>query len=189
MQITVTDLAIELTEKEKELVSRIDFNPSAGSHNAASWRPIADAMHELMRSLLKRNAIPEPRIKFFTDPTYCIGGHGRSHRRIFENNGTRGDAIFRDGNFVEYLRYFLYGPDLPHAVIDRFRQEVADCGSLFGGRDALTVGDSVRQIMRSRGLNPSDAAAEFYKLALDCGLNERHARTIRDRVKTMRPSR
>jgi hypothetical protein len=189
MRTTVTTLAIELTERESDLASRIDFNPSSGSHNADSWRPIADAMHELMHSLLHRNAIPEARWKFFTDPEYFIGGHGLSHCQVFEKNGTRGDAIYRHGNFLKYLRYFIYGPDLPQPVIEAFRQNVVDCGEPFTSSDAHTVADSARQITRSHGLHPGDAAEEFYKLALDCGLDLEDARKIRDSVKKVRLSR
>jgi hypothetical protein len=184
-----TNLAIKLTEREKELVSRIDFNPSAGGHNAVSWQPVADAMHELMLSLLRRKAIPEPRMKFFTDPAYSIGGHGLSRQQVFEKNGTCGEAVFRHGHFVKYLHYFIYGPDLSQSIIDDFQQKIADCGEPFTSSDALSVGDSARQITRARGLNPSDAAEEFYKLALDCGLDAGDARLIRDRVKKMQPSR
>jgi hypothetical protein len=34
------NLAIELNEKERDLVSRIDFDPGAGSYNRDSWQPI-----------------------------------------------------------------------------------------------------------------------------------------------------
>ena len=189
MRAAVTNLAIDLTERERDLVSRIDFNPSARSHDADSWRPVADAMYELTHSLLQRSAIPEARIKFFTDPKYFVGGHGLSRRQVFERNGTHGDAIFRHGNFVKYLRYFLYGPDLPQPVIENFRQKIADCGSPFTSRDALTLGDATRRIARSHHLNPGDAAEEFYKLALDCGLDADDAHSIRDSVKKLRPSR
>jgi hypothetical protein len=40
------NLSIELTDRERVLVSRIDFNPQAAAHNADSWRPVADAMEE-----------------------------------------------------------------------------------------------------------------------------------------------
>jgi len=182
-------LTIELTERERDLVSRIAFNPSAGSHNADSWRPVSDAMDELMCSLLQRNAIPEARIKFFTDPQYFIGGRGLSHRQVFEKNGTRGNAIYRHGNFVKYLRYFLYGSDLPQRVIEDFRQAVADCGEPFTSSEATTLGDTARQFTRSHHLNPGESAEEFYKLALDCGLDADDARSIRDSVKKVRPSR
>lgn len=183
------NLAIELNENEKDLVSRIDFDPSGRSQNRDSWQLAADAMAELMRSLLQRNAIPEPRKKYFTDPTYNVGGHGLSRLQVFEKNGTRGDAIFQHGNFVKYLRYFLFGPDLPTDAIESFQRKVADCGEPFTSGDSLTVADFARQLTRAHRLNPGQAAEEFYKLALDCGLDADDARTIRDTVQKVRASR
>lgn len=182
-------LAIELNENEKDLVSRIDFDPSGRSQNRDSWRQAADAMADLMRSLLERNAIPEPRKKYFTDPAYNVGGHGLSRLQIFEKNGTRGDAIFKHGNFVKYLRYFLFGPDLPNNVIEGFQKKVTDCGTPFTSGDSLTVADFARQLTRSHGLAGPQAAEEFYKLSLDCGLDSDDARTIRDSVQKVRASR
>ncbi len=176
---------IELTEREKVLISKINFEPSETVHDRASWRPIADAMEELMRSLRDRNAIPELRRKFFTDPKLFIGGHGCSHRQWFERRGTRGDAIFRHGNFVKFLRYFVYGPALPKAIIESFQQKVIDCGSFTSG-DRGTVCDFARQLTRSHGLEAGNAAEEFYKLALECGLDANDAHSVRDVVKRVR---
>lgn len=186
MPSALTDLAIELTDREKMLASRIDFQFAGGSHNVDSWRPIADAMEELMNSLMERGAIPLARRKFFTDPAYFIGGHGRSHLEVFEGNGTRGADMFRHGNFVKYLRYFLYGPDLPETVIDIFRRKVISCGSPFTGSDALGVADFARGLTRSHNLDKHSAPEEFYKLALDCGLDAGDARTVRDSVMKVR---
>lgn len=186
MRANPSDLEIELTEQERALVSQINFNFSGTSYNADSWRPIADAMEELMRSLLERNAIPEARRKFFSDPTFFIGGHGRSHLQVFEANGTRGDAIFRHPHFLKYLRYFVYGPDLPKPVLVAFQQKVIDCGEPFTSGDSITVGDFARHLTRSHHLETGIAAEEFYKLALDCGLDSGGARSVRDAVKKMR---
>lgn len=186
MRANASDLEIELTERETALVLQIDFDPSATSHNAGSWRAIADAMEELMRSLLGRNAIPEARRRFFEDPGYFIGGRGLSHLQVFEKNGTCGPAIFRHGNFLKYLRYFVFGPDLPKPIIETFQQKVIDCGEPFSSGDSITVGDLARQLTRSHGLEAGTAAEEFYKLALDCGLDASKARFVRDAVKKLR---
>jgi hypothetical protein len=186
MHALVTNLAIELTKRERVLVSQIDFDQPAGTHNADSWRPTGEAMHELMVSVLDRKAIPGARIRFFTDPACFIGERGLSHCQAFEKNGTCGDAIFRHGHFVKFLHYFLFGPDLPQPVIGTFRQQVADCGEPFTRSDALAVGDSARRLTRSHGLNPGVAAEEFYKLAIESGLDADDARVIRDRVKKLR---
>jgi hypothetical protein len=182
MRAAIADFAIQLTDKESVLASRIDFNPE--KQNYESWKPIADAMAELMASLLERGAIPLARRKFFTEP--FIGGHGRSHMQVFEGNGTRGDDIFRHPNFVKYLRYFLHGADLPKTVIEAFQRKVIGCGEPFTGSDALEVADFARQITRSHGLDTHTAPEEFYKLALDCGLDPGDARSVRDTVMKMR---
>lgn len=176
---------IELTEREKLLISQIDFEPSTTSHDATSWRPIADAIEELTRSLLKRKAFPQVRWKIFSDPTFFIGGRGRSHRQVFEKSGARGDAIFRHRNFVKYLHYFVYGPDLPKQVIESFQQKVIECGQPFTSGDRSTVANFARRLTRSHGLK-ADKAEEFYKLALECRLDQSDALSVRDAVKTVR---
>lgn len=180
------NLAIELNDKERGLLSRIDFAPSSATFNRDSWAPVAEAMAELMHSLLQRNAIPEPRKRYFTDSAYNIGGHGLSRLQVFEKNGTRGTAIFRHGNFLKYLRYFVFGPDLPNQVIDAFHDKVVACGSPFTGSDALEVAENARSLTRSHHLDRRKAPDEFYKLALDCGLDADDARSVRDRVMKVR---
>jgi hypothetical protein len=186
MHANISNFSIELTDHEQDLVLRIDFNPSPGKYPADPWKPIGDAMLELTKSLFERKAIPESRIKFFTDPQFFIGGHGISHLQAFEKNGTRGDDIFRHPHFLKYLSYFIYGPALPKAVIDAFQRKIADCGAPFTGSDALTVADMARQLTRSYGLAVDTTAEEFYKLVLDCGMDASDARTVRDTVKRVR---
>ncbi len=138
-----------------------------------------------MRSLVNRKAIPETRWKFFSDPAFFIGGHGRSHLQVFEKSGARGSAIFRHGNFVKYLRYFVYGPNLPKSVIEAFQQKIAECGQLFTSGDSIMIRDFARQLARSNGLNHEDAE-EFYKLALESGLDANDALSVRNMVKQVR---
>lgn len=184
MSNSLADLSIELTDKEKSLAARIDFN-AAGTHNADSWLPIADAMEELMNSLMEREAIPLARWKFFTTPEYFIGGHGRSRLQRFED-GTHGADVFRHGNFAKYLRYFLYGPDLPGLVIEAFQRKVVSCGKPFTSSDALDVAHFARDLTRSHGIDRHKAPDEFYKLALDCDMDTGDARTVRDSVMQVR---
>lgn len=186
MLTAFADLAVELTDEEQVLVSRINFGRLAGSRDADSWEEVGDAMEELMRSLAGRNAIPEARLRFFDAPEYFIGGRGRSHLQAFENNGTRGADIFRHPHFVKYLRYFLYGPDLPGAVVEAFQRKIVSCGKPFTGNDALEVAVFARGLTRSHRLDTQKAPEEFYKLALDCGLDTRDARTVRDSVMKVR---
>jgi hypothetical protein len=175
---------VELTPAEKALVEKIDFAPSRQTHDPEAAQEMCNTAGELTRALLRRKAIPEVRTRFFTDPAYNVGGRGSSRLQVFEKNGTRGDAIFRHPHFLKYLRYFLYGPDLPEPVIHAFQQKVLDCGPVTSG-DIVPLGDYAKQLTRSRGLDKGKAD-EFYKLALDCGLDEGEARSIRDAVKKAR---
>lgn len=180
--------AIELTEAEKELLARIDFKPSVTTYDAVAARANGEAAGALMKSLISRKGIPEIRMRFFTDPSFNVGGKGASRQQIFERNGTRGDAIFRHPHFLRHLRYFIYGADLPSSVDEGFVEKVACCQPVTSG-DIIPLGDYARQQARLHSLDAGRAAEEFYKLALDCGLDASAARSIRDAVKRLKRPR
>jgi hypothetical protein len=123
------------------------------------------------------------RRRFLTEPDYFIGGRGRSRLQDFERHGTRGAEIFRHGHFLKHLHYIVHGPNLPKSAIKAFQQKVIDCGEPFTSGDAITISHFARHLVRSQGLNPGTAAEEFYKLALECGLDAGDARSVRDAVK------
>jgi hypothetical protein len=108
-----------------------------------------------------------------------------SRRGLFERNGTSGTAIYEHPNFLKYLRYFLEGAALPVALIDTFCQKVDDCGHVSGS-DALELAYFARSEVRRRGMEPKEASEEFYRLALDCGVYQGHANTIREIVARVR---
>ncbi|MEZ0219108.1 MAG: hypothetical protein ACAH22_02310 [Tardiphaga sp.] len=84
---------------------------------------------KLMKSLLERNAIPAWRTRFFSDPSYSSGGCGKSTEQIFVGNGCDTlEKLFAHPHFLDVLRYFLEGPDLPQHVALDFHAAVADCG-------------------------------------------------------------
>src|SRR5712691_7554412 len=122
-----------------------------------------------MKSLIARKAIPAVRVSYFTDPEYFPGGRGSSHKQMFERNGTCGEAIFHHAHFLAYLHYFLYGPSLPPGVIEAFQEEVSRCGEPSSS-DIVPLGKFARQLARSYRPDAAQAAEEFYKLALDCGI-------------------
>ena len=173
---------IELTVEEKALLGRIDLAPTSPErHDPEHWNAVGEAALGLMKSLIARKAIPDVRSRYFTDPDFNVGGRGRSRAQIFEKNGTHGESIFRHPRFLKYLHYFLYGPDLPPPVIKKFRQKIADMGLVTSSLGAFS-----RQLTRAHGLRSGDPAEEFFKLALDCGLELCEARSIRDSVKAAR---
>ena len=170
---------ITLTPQEQALLQKINFgfaNPGQPDTD-----PKGDAALELTRLLCARGAIPDIRRRYLTDPKLNIGGRGKSRVQVF--GSTRGEVIFRDGNFLPYLKYFIFGPDLPSETIARLRQVVEDGHGLRGNLDQL------RKVARSetRRLSTSRKARypeEFFKLALEIGLDEFRAARIRDAAST-----
>jgi hypothetical protein len=178
--------AIELTQPEKDLLAKIEIRERAWNDLDYQQRQSnGDLVCRLMDSLIARKAIPEPRLRFFNDPDYNIGAGRRSRYEGFEKNGTKGDKIFRHGHFLKYLRYFLFGADLPPGVIASFVGRVADCGTITSG-DIEPLEKFARQQTREHGLAPKEAADEFYKLALDLNLSQSYAASIRKSVMTVR---
>jgi len=107
-----TPAQVSLTPEEDASLHRISFD--VYNSGQPDPDPLGDAASELMQRLLKRNAIPSVRLRYFGDPKLNIGGHGRSRMQGFERDGITGEAIFRDGNFIKYyLKYFIFGPDIP----------------------------------------------------------------------------
>ncbi len=178
-------LAVELTEAEGELFALINFYPAHTPHDYHAALASGEAARELTTSLLQRNAIPEVRILYFTHPELNIGRTKSSRKEIFEKNGCSGDEILRHPHFVKYLRYFIFGADLKEAIVEAFDRKVAACGPVTSG-DYETLAVYAKHQVRLHHLVSRDAAEEFYKLALDCGLDDQVARYIRDAVKRMR---
>ena len=166
---------VALSPEERVLFEQITSEPSLSDEPAA-------AAVSLTRSLLERNAIPKVRLRYFTDPELNIGGHKKSRKDVFEAKGIKGDAIFQHPHFLRYLKYFITGPDLPTETINRFTTIVIDDRGTSG-----MVLDQLRRFARheTRQLPPEQrrkAVEEFFKLALECGLDVGLARSIRDAV-------
>jgi len=155
---------VELTPEEIDLYKQMeaDFSKNSGySGEAAS---------QLMKSLHARKAIPETRIRYLSKP--YPGGRGKSHLDNFKRHGNRGDSVFRHPHFVAYLKYFIEGPALPLATIERFRKIVSE----DSGMDQLCT--FVRAEVRKLKLDRTTARDEFWKLAQEVGYF--HADTIRN---------
>ncbi len=184
LQIAMTHLrptALDLSPDEATLARRIDFCPDQlrlSGRFEQVVRGSCAAASRLAKSLLARSAIPEIRLAYFTDARFNIGSK-RSRKEVFESNGTSGDAILEHPNFLKYLRYFVYGPNLPPATIAGFCRLVEENRGTSGMvLDALRT--YARREVRKGGPNAHDASEEFFKLALECGLDEGFARSIRD---------
>jgi hypothetical protein len=126
-----------------------------------------ERMGQLTESLLERKAIPQVRLDYFFDPKMDVGGYGKSMAEVYERNGTSGRAIFRHGNFLPHLRYFINGPDLPRPTIDGFCKIIEDDAGT-SGMVLDQICKFVRKEVRDRRL-PHEAAWEFFKLAHEIG--------------------
>lgn len=172
---------IELTERESQVLGQISFEWCTHEELRASIMP----MVTLAELLLKRRAIPEVRLLYFTDPERNLGGRGKSCEQIFESNGTVGEEILAHPNFLPYLRYFVFGPNLPLETIRTFKEAAAISGYL-SAHDIQELTAAAKATVRSRRLEPHSAAEEFHKLALECGAMPSSAATLRQSVRTVR---
>jgi hypothetical protein len=175
---------IPLNAQEQELLHQIAFDVKTRTPYEERLAIFGRA-GELTERLLERNAIPVHRLDWFRKPEHFIGGHGSSREQWFKRNAQPGTGIFRHPHFLKYLHYFIYGPDLPERVMSAFVAEVEDRGMITSG-DILPLAKSARQQARTHGLDAKSACEEFYKLALEHGLDADDARTIRDQVRTAR---
>lgn len=172
---------VELTEDETEILNGIELDQTALDHE--QYQRQAPLILELLRSLAERNAIPEIRLKYWSDPEYHIGRLKTSYRGRFERNGNQGDEIYIHPNFLPYLRYFLFGAQLPAAAIAEFEKVVGKPEWISSG-DITDINKGTRDIVRKYGLQDQDE--EFYRLALDVGLDQWFAKSVRDAVKQVR---
>lgn len=178
---------IALTDDEKALLQAITLRFESFEHDPReiylqNEKPVLG----LVKSLAKRDAVPEIRLKFWSDPEY------RTNRRIksapkgtFERNGCTGDDIYIHLHFLPYLRYFLFGADLPDEVISRFERQVGNPAWVTSG-DIDPMGKCARALIREFELDRYRAPEEFYKLCLDIGLERWVARIVMDSAKRVR---
>ncbi|MBO9643520.1 MAG: hypothetical protein J7603_10400 [Pseudacidovorax sp.] len=139
-------------------------------------------------SLLDRAAVPEIRLKYFTDPERNPGGRGKSREGIFNANGTSGSAILKHPHFRPYLYYFIHGPRLPDSIIEAFRIAAALSGYLSSS-DIQDLTNDAKRCIKELRLEPRSAADEFHKLALECAASVSAAATLRQHLRSVRVSK
>lgn len=172
---------IDLTEEEKKIVSQIEFDQTKVRHE--EWPANSELAFQLITSILKREAVPERRMKYFIDPDYNPGDHGKSRKDRFLANAKTVDAMFRHNNFLAYIRYFIFGPHLPPRLIASFAETVRECGDVTSG-DVEMLRKQARALARQYGFNRADAD-EFYKLGLEFMWHS-YADSVRDAVKQVK---
>lgn len=171
---------IVLTAEEQALVDKIDLRLDIPHHEDghAIYLANRDFIPPLLKSLADRTAIPAQRIAYWTDPKFRSGRMKGAHRDIFARNGSRGKDAYTHPHFIPFLRYFLFGADLPALVIAEFEQKIGD-PKWFGGSDIIGLAKETRAIVRRYNLKQYGYADEFHKLAIDNGLSHHDAESVR----------
>ena len=178
---------IELTSEEYELLQTIDLWLSHPTHDACRAACLAnqEPIIALLRSLDKRDAIPPERLSYWNDPEYNTGRLKASHQEVFERNGCTLDDIYTHPHFLPYLRFFLFGPDLPNPVISKFEEKVGNPDWVTSS-DIVPMGECARDLTRQFNLDRKHAAEEFFKLCLELRLGLCTAHSVRRSVMRLR---
>lgn len=169
-----------LIENEGELLRGIDLRdriPSGEDARAIHLANVAP-IRALMRSLIDRDAIPDPRKRYWEDPDYNTDRGKGSHKEMFERNGVYAPEVYTNPHFLRFIRYFLYGAELPAVVINAFEAQVGN-PEWFTSGDYPPLRSLVRNLMRQNRLDHHAAPEEFYKLTLDVGLGHYAAHDVR----------
>lgn len=178
---------IELTDDETALLSKIDLQVTHRSHNEGHAAHNANKVPllALVRSLSARQAVPQERRNYWNVPDYNSGRVQASRKGVFERNGTLGEDIYVHPHFVPYLRYFLFGAEIPDEVITAFEAGVGD-PAWVSSSDIAPIGKLARDLTRRHRLDKSTAADEFFKLCLDMGLGLSTAQSVLRAVRQIR---
>jgi hypothetical protein len=172
---------IELTPAEQKLTEQIVFDILQKPLEYEETLENGERAATLANSLMKRKAIPQERLRYFTNPEYNPGPGKASRFERFRNNAGNSDEVLRHPHFLAYLHYFIYGADLPTALKHEFQQKAEDHWVKPGD-----VAKFAQQLVRKYNVerHPMNYRLKhaFYQLALDSGCDEGTARWLRDAV-------
>ncbi|MBR3190445.1 hypothetical protein [Bosea sp. (in: a-proteobacteria)] len=178
---------VELTSDEQALLEKIDLRSNHRNHDEgrAAYLSNQQPILALLKALSERSAIPAQRVSYWRDPAYNNGRMKGSNESMFHRNGNSAAETYTHPHFLPYLRYFLFGADLPDAVIAAFEEHVGNPEWVTSG-DIAPMCKYARDLMRRYGLERTDAAEEFFKLCLDMGLGLSTAQFVRRAVMQVR---
>jgi hypothetical protein len=177
--------AIELTPEEGRIWSAMIRRQEEFLSDYDAVQKNGEMVNQLMISLVARGAIPEVRLKYFSDTKFSARGRQGSHYDQFKTSNRTDEEVYSHPNFLSFLRYFVLGADLPPTIVEEFSAKAFRYGHV-GPSDALELGQLARQQVRKFGLAPHDVDEEYYRLALDCGIYQGHAERVRDVVRKTR---
>lgn len=175
-------LVVELLPEENELLKELgDFSIDLNEDYEVRQARL-NCSKQLATSLLNRNAIPKPRLGYFSDPKHNLSNPKKSRKQIFEDNGTKGDLMLKvkDPNFLKHLKYFIFGPNLPESLLLELYQIKAKTfyDDEFKEKALLFI----RSYFKSSRFTAGALSDEIYKLCLDLEIEEGYAIQIRNSV-------
>lgn len=157
---------LKLTDKEKvyyHIVFTTELDPTWSKKN----QEVFDSQKLLMKSLLDREAIPDPRLKYFLDPEYNTAKTTLSRKQVFEKNGTRGDDILTHPHFKSYLEYFINGADMAEEVKEE-AERLSNQKNIYDDISEALYVHVLKKKELYKLIHPRDwFAEEYYKLLID----------------------
>jgi hypothetical protein len=178
---------VRLLDDEAALLAKIDLRESHENHTQGHevYKANKQPILALLKSLSERDAIPQERLNYWNDPRYQHSRIKASRKGLFERNGCTGADIYTHPNFIQLLRYFLFGANLHDTVITAFEAKVGK-PEWVSSSDVVPIGKSARDLTRQYRLNPYETSEEFFKLCLDMGLGLNMAQSVMRSVKQVR---
>jgi hypothetical protein len=172
---------IELTEAEQELARKIAFDLDNIRLEHEQAIENGELAATLMQCLIDRKAIPENRLRYFGDPDYNPNNAKASKANLFLRNAKTLEQMYRHPNFVRYLKYFVYGADLPPAIKEAFFAKAQE--HFVTSEELVQLARSlVRNFYLIRYPRAHNLPDTFYQLALDCGCDQWDARRVREAI-------
>lgn len=163
---------VELTPREAEYADQIaSYDVGSFEFNECDYGRTMKACKKLTESLLKRDVIPQHRIKYFTNAEYNLGRGNKSRKYYFEEilNG-KGD-ILEHQDFLKYLDYFINGSKLTQEFKEKLQKVKDECAydSDFPDESYTIIRAHFRK--NTDNIQKKDFANEVFKLCLDMGLS------------------
>lgn len=172
---------IDLTQDENRLYQRVlSFDLNEDFETRISK---LESVKDLTESLLKRKAIPEQRIKYFTDKELQTGRKHKSRQQDFESNGTKGDDIFRHPDFIKYLTYFIEGASIGSQHDIQIREIVAKNYYQDEAIEEIMYYLKSNSLLPSSKLDRDELADELFKLAVDLKIETYYCHHLRSKVR------
>ena len=157
---------VHLTKAEQKLVGRLVLD-HAGSVRLEYQEVIANGelAATLIRSLIAHKATPECRLRYFVDPKYNASNSKSSKHSLFLRNAHTDEEMYRHPHFLKYLRYFIFGANLPDPIkevfLARFKESDGDTRQLI----QLARGQ-FRELAKAHSPQAYEYPEAFYQLAV-----------------------